>query len=80
MALQHVALIHIFEHNGFTVVVSVRESGDDVAECGEMDWERKESYTSYISMGRSSPGNRTGVCSPAWDGLRANAQNIRIRC
>ena len=80
MALQHVALIHIFEHNGFTVVVSVRESGDDAVGYGEMDWERKESYTSYISMGRSSPGNRTGVCSPAWDGLRANAQNIRIRC
>ena len=41
MALQHVALIHIFEHNGFAVVVSVRESGDDVAECGEMDWQKK---------------------------------------
>lgn len=29
MALQHVALIHIFEHNGFTAVVSVRELEDD---------------------------------------------------
>ena len=80
MAVQHVALIHIFEHNRFTAVVSVRELEDDAVGYGEMDWERKESYTSYISMGRSSPGNRTGVCSPAWDGLRANAQNIRIRC
>ena len=51
MALQHVALIRIFEHNGFTVVVSVSESGDDVAECGEMDWERKESCVVY-SVGR----------------------------
>lgn len=68
MALQHVALIHIFEHNGFTAVVSVRESEGDAVEYGEMDWERKESYTSYISMGRSSPGSGTRVCSPAQGG------------
>lgn len=54
MALQHVALIRIFEHNGFTVVVSVRESGDDVAECGEMDWERKESCVVYINGKKSA--------------------------
>ena len=78
-------LIHIFDRSGgdvivSTAVVSVRESEDDAVEYGEMDWERKESCTSYISMGRSLPGNRTGVCSPAWGGLRANAQNIRVRC
>lgn len=37
MALQHVALIHIFEHNGFTAVVSVRELEDDAVGYGEMD-------------------------------------------
>lgn len=54
-------LIHIFDRNGgdvivSTAVVSVRESEDDAVEYGEMDWERKESCTSYISMGRSLPG------------------------
>ena len=49
MALQHVALIHIFEHNGFTVVVSVRELEDDAVGYGEMDWERKESCVVYIN-------------------------------
>lgn len=37
MALQHVALIHIFEHNGFAAVVSVRELEDDAVGYGEMD-------------------------------------------
>lgn len=32
----------------FTATVSVRESEGDAVEYGEMDWERKESYTSYI--------------------------------
>ena len=58
MALQHVALIHIFEHNGFTAVVSVRELEDDAVGYGEMDWERKESYTSYISMGKKLAGEQ----------------------
>ena len=66
-------LIHIFDRNGgdalfFTATVSVRESEGDAVEYGEMDWERKESYTSYISMGRSSPGSGTRVCSPAQGG------------
>lgn len=52
----------------FTATVSVRESEGDAVEYGEMDWERKESYTSYISMGRSSPGSGTKVCSPAQGG------------
>ena len=77
-------LIHIFDRNGgdvivFMAVVSVRESEGDAVEYGEMDWERKKSCTSYIPMERSSPRNRTGVCSSAWSGLRANAQNIRVR-
>lgn len=77
-------LIHVFDRNGgdvivFTAVVSVRELEGDAVEYGEMGRERKKSCTSYISMERSSPRNRTGVCSSAWSGLRANAQNIRIR-
>ncbi len=36
-------------------------------------------YIVYIN-GKKFAGNRTGVCSPAWGGLRANAQNIRVRC
>ena len=63
-------LIYIFDRNGGDAIVcmaavSVRESEGDAVEYGEMDWERKESCASHISMGRSSPGNRTKVCSPA---------------
>lgn len=66
-------LIYIFDRNGGDAIVcmaavSVRESEGDAVEYGEMDWERKESYTSYISMGRSSPGSGTKVCSPAQSG------------
>lgn len=66
-------LIYIFDRNGGDAIVcmaavGVRESEGDAVEYGEMDWERKESCASHISMGRSSPGSGTRVCSPAQGG------------
>ena len=52
----------------FTATVSVRESEGDAVEYGEMDWERKESYTSYISMGRKFAGERNQSLFPAQGG------------
>lgn len=63
MALQHVALIHIFEHNGFTAVVSVRELEDDAVGYGEMDWERKESCVVYIN-GKKFAGEQNRILFP----------------
>ena len=66
-------LIHIFDRNGgdvivSTAVVSVRESGKE----GIM-------YIVYIN-GKKFAGEQDRSLFPAWDGLRANAQNIRVRC
>ena len=36
-------------------------------------------YIVYIN-GKKFAGEQDRVCSPAWGWLRANAQNIRIRC
>lgn len=47
----------------FTATVSVRESEGDAVEYGEMDWERKESYTSYIN-GKKFAGERNQSLFP----------------
>lgn len=46
-----------------------------MAECGEMDWKRKESCR--VSMGKKSAEVGPEFCSSAWGQLRANARNIR---
>ena len=60
-------LIHIFDRNGGDVIVSTAVVSV------------RESEDDAVEYGEMD-WERKGSCTPAWGGLRANAQNIRVRC